>query len=96
MAGSIPCAVLVVIRSHSEVDQLPSKPEVIKIDRYESRIVKGQIKIYAVAGKKEYPMPDCYMGMYDEDHLAIQSRHMDRPELYDAPEDHYIPLRTAI
>lgn len=73
-----------------------SSEGIIRIDRYESRIVKGAIKIFAIAGKKEYPMPDCYFGMYDDDHLAIIKRHMDRSELYDTEPEHYIPLCTAM
>ena len=68
----------------------------IKIDRYDARIVNGTISYFAIAGEKEYPMPECYKEMYDEDHLAIEEVKLERPELFDAPAQHYIPLRTVL
>ena len=64
----------------------------IKIDRYESVLVGGLIKYYAVAGKKKYPMPEYYKDMYDDRHLAIQEVKMDMPELFGVEKTHYIPL----
>lgn len=70
--------------------------DVIRIDKYESRIEGKTIRYYAVKGDKEYPMPDCYKDMYTDDYLAIKKTHMDMPTLYDTTEhEHYIPLRTA-
>lgn len=68
--------------------------EIIPIDRYEAVIESGQIRYYAISGKKRYPMPDAYKGMYDDDHLAITMRTLERPELFDTPAEHYIPLMT--
>ena len=70
--------------------------DVINIDRYESRIVGKQVKYFAIKGKKEYPMPDCYSEMYTDDYLAITKKSMSMPELYDLTEpEHYMPLRTV-
>lgn len=69
--------------------------DIINIDRYESRIEKGKIRYYAIKGKKEYPMPDCYKDMYNENYLAIAKKTMTMPELYDTESEHYMPLRTA-
>lgn len=69
--------------------------DIINIDRYESRIENRAVKFYAIAGKKEYPMPDCYSDMYNDDYLAIRKVKMLMPELYDTVSEHYIPLRTA-
>ena len=69
---------------------------IIKIDRYISEIEHGKIVFYAVKGKQKYPMPDCYKNMYNENYLAIQERTMSQPELYDAPETHWIPLYTGL
>lgn len=68
----------------------------IKIDKYESVLESGRISYYAVAGKKKYPMPDCYKDMYTDDYLAIKETEVSMPELYDLKEGkHYIPLRTS-
>ena len=67
----------------------------IKIDRYETRIVNGRIEYFAIAGKKEYPMPDCYKDMYNDRYLAIAKKTMEMPELFDTESEHYMPLRTA-
>lgn len=69
--------------------------DVINIDRYESRIEGKTVKYYAIKGKKEYLMPDCYSDMYTNDYLAIKLIKMTMPELYDTVSEHYIPLRTA-
>lgn len=69
--------------------------DVIYIDKYESRIENKTVRYYAIKGKKEYFMPDCYSDMYTDDYLAIKSVKMTMPELYDTVSEHYIPLRTA-
>lgn len=69
--------------------------DVIYIDKYESKIEGKTVKYYAIKGKKEYPMPDCYSDMYTDDYLAIKKIKMTMPELYDTESEHYIPLRTA-
>lgn len=69
---------------------------VIYIDRYTTELVGSTIRYFAVKGKTKYPMPACYKDMYDDDHLAIMSRKMEMPELYDCAEgEHYIPLMTV-
>lgn len=68
----------------------------IKIDRYDARIVNGTIAYFAIAGKKEYPMPECYKEMYNDNYLAIKEVTLERPELFGAPAKHYIPLRTVL
>lgn len=69
--------------------------DVIHIDKYISKIENKTIKYYAVKGKKEYPMPDCYSDMYTNDYLAITKKTMKMPELYNAKAEHYMPLRTS-
>lgn len=66
----------------------------IKIDKYDAVIENNHIVYYAIAGKKKYKMPDYYKDMYDEHHLAIEQRTMTRPELFDCPAEHYIPIFT--
>ncbi len=75
-----------------------SQREDIPIERYDARIVGGSIKYYAIGTDgKEYPMPDCYKEMYNDDYLVIRKKHMALPELFseDLDADHYIPIRTA-
>lgn len=55
----------------------------MKIDRYEARIEHGNIVYYAIAGKKEYPMPDAFKDMYTDEYLNIEETVFTRPELYD-------------
>lgn len=69
--------------------------DIIRIDKYISKIVGKSIKYYAVKGKKEYPMPDCYSDMYNDDYLAITEKTMAMPELYETESKHYMPLRTS-
>ena len=69
--------------------------KIIKIDRYETVLENGEIRYYAIAGKKRYPMIPAYKDLYDDAHLAIAERTLERPELFEAPATHYIPLRTA-
>lgn len=69
--------------------------EVIKIDRYETKLIKGKAITCAIAGKKSYEMPSCYAEMYDNNHLAIAPKTMEMPEVYDAPKTHYVPLFTG-
>ena len=72
-----------------------SESTIIKIDRYETVLENGVIKYYAVAGKKRYEMPEAYKEMYNDNYLAISERTLERPELFDVPATHYIPLRTV-
>lgn len=67
----------------------------MRIDRYEAVIEGGGIRYYALAGKKRIPMPDAYKDMYDNEHLAIKERTMERPELFGAEATHWIPLYTG-
>lgn len=67
----------------------------ISIDKYEAVIEDGHIVYYAIAGKKKYRMPDAYKEMYDDKHLMIQERTLERPELFDCPATHYIPILTS-
>jgi hypothetical protein len=67
----------------------------ISIEKYEPIIENGRIVYYAISGKKKYKMPDYYKDMYNEHYLAIEERTMDRPELFDCPATHYIPIRTS-
>lgn len=68
----------------------------IAIERYEPRIEHGRIKTYAIAGKKEYPMPDAFTNMYDDEHLAIKLARSERPEMFGIEtSEYYIPLRTS-
>lgn len=69
--------------------------DVIPIDRYDPAIEGGRIVYYAVKGKARYRMPDCYKEMYDDKHLAIKERTLERPEVFGVEARHYIPLRTA-
>ena len=68
----------------------------MKIDRYTVKKVNGTDQWFAVAGKKEYPMPDCYKEMYDDRHLAIKEVVLTHPEVMGegTPGKHYIPLST--
>ena len=72
-----------------------SESKIIRIDRYETVLENGVIKYYAVAGKKRYEMPEAYKEMYNDNYLAISERTLERPELFNAPATHYIPLRTV-
>lgn len=75
--------------------------EPISIDRYTAEVVKSGSRmvpmVFAIAGKKKYPIAPAYHDMCDEEHLAIRLVELERPELYDIAEgvDVYIPLRTA-
>ena len=75
---------------------MTNKTEIIKIDKYEPRLVKGEIHYYAISGKKEYEMPTAHASMYDEHHLAIEkiSSGEIRSEVLNEPSETYIPLRT--
>lgn len=67
----------------------------IAIDHYDTRLIHGKPKTFAMAGKKEYPMPDAFASMYDSDHLAIMKVSNPRSEMFDIKEsEYYIPLRT--
>lgn len=66
----------------------------IKIDKYETRLVKGRAKTYAIKGTKEYPIPDAFVSMCDDDHLAIAKSHTVIEELFGTEGDYYVPLRT--
>ena len=68
---------------------------VIRIDKYVTEIEQGHIVYYAVKGKQKYRMPDCYKSMYNDNYLAIEERTLTQPELFDAPQTHYIPLMTG-
>ncbi len=73
--------------------------ERIKIEKYAVEIdPKNPTKtvVYAIAGKRRYQMPDAYREMYTDEYLEIESRTLERPELYDAPDTHWIPRRTAL
>lgn len=67
----------------------------IKIDRYIAELEGLDIVYYAVAGKKKYRMPSAYKEMYNDNYLAIDERTLERPELFDTEDKHYIPLRTV-
>lgn len=73
----------------------------IELKRYEARIEKingkPHVAYYAIPKKgEEIRMPDCYSDMYDDDHLAIEMQHLDRPELFDLDvSDVYAPLYTG-
>lgn len=76
----------------------PNENETIimmKIDKYETVLVKGRPVTYAVVGKKRYEMPQAYASMYTDDYLAIEERELDFPEVFDVPKKHYIPLYTG-
>lgn len=68
--------------------------DVIRIDKYTTELVDGAIRYFAVKGKTRYLMPDAYKDMYDDRHLAIVKRTLERPELFDCEAEHYIPLFT--
>jgi len=71
--------------------------DVIYIEKYTTELVGNTIRYYAVKGKNKYPMPEAYKDMYDDDHLAIMKRTLERPELFDCPEgEHYIPLYVKV
>lgn len=69
--------------------------EIIHIEKYDPKIVNGVIQIYAVQGKKTYPIPSAYADMCDNDHLAIMKRTLAQPELYETTAEHYVPLYTG-
>lgn len=66
----------------------------IKIDRYETRLVKGEARTFAIKGEKEYYIPNAFVGMCDEDHLAIAQAQTVMAELFDTEDVYYVPLRT--
>lgn len=66
----------------------------IKIDRYETRLENRRPVTYAVKGDKSYLIPDAFVPMCDDSHMAIAKAHTDYPDLYDTAEDYYVPLRT--
>ena len=68
--------------------------EIIKVDRYETKLVNGHPITYAICGKKTIEMPACYADMYDDQHLAITEQTMEMPEVYSTTTTHYAPLRT--
>lgn len=69
--------------------------EIIKLKKYEAKVVNGRIQYTAVDLKgKSYPMPDAFATMYDDRHLAITKTTSERPEMFDIDSDeYYIPLR---
>jgi len=66
-----------------------------KIDRYETVYESGRVNFYAVSGKNRILMPDAYKDMYDDHHLMIEKRTLERPELFDTEPVHWIPLFTG-
>lgn len=73
------------------------KPSYIPISGYDARIVSGRISYFAIGTDgTEYPMPDAFKDMYDDEHLGIRLAHSERPEMFDIDtEEYYIPLRTV-
>lgn len=67
-----------------------------KVDRYETAYEGGQVRFYAVCGKTRIPMPDAYKEMYTDDYLMIEKRTLQRPELFETENEHWIPLRTVM
>lgn len=69
--------------------------EIIKLKKYEAKVVNGTIQYTAVDLKgKSYPMPNAFATMYDDRHLAITKATSERPEMFDIDSDeYYIPLR---
>lgn len=65
-----------------------------KVDRYETSYESGRVNFYAICGKTRVLMPDAYKDMYDDRHLMIEKRVLERPELFDTEAEHWIPLLT--
>lgn len=67
---------------------------IIKVDKYETKLINGQPVTFAICGKHTLEMPSCYADMYDDHHLAVVEQTLEMPEVYSTTKTHYAPLRT--
>lgn len=74
------------------------KPTTIKVNGYEARVKGSEVTVYAVTDHGDIEMPSYVHSLCDNDHLEIRLIRLERPTLFDLPEnmtETYVPFRTG-